>query len=200
MCLFKETLYPDHTTLDIFPMQKVITHDELLTIPGVGKSIAQDLRDIGINNVADLITADPEDLYERSNFVAGTTQDRCLLYVFRCAVYFAKTKKPDPKKLQWWYWKDQPKEPSSYYLYVLHCADDTLYTGITTDIPRRISEHSTGALGAKYTAARRPVKLLYTQKFPDRSSASKAESRVKKMTRVQKREFLTRRGITMTDK
>jgi len=81
-------------------------HD-LMQIPGVGKSIANDLFNIGINNVAGLKNKNPEKLYEKSNRFAGVVQDRCLLYVFRCAVYFAGHKKPDPEKLKWWNWKNQ---------------------------------------------------------------------------------------------
>jgi hypothetical protein len=81
---------------------------ELITIPGVGKSIANDLVNIGINSVADLQGKDPEFLYDQSNQFAGCVQDRCLLYVFRCAVYFAETPGPvqDKVKLKWWNWKD----------------------------------------------------------------------------------------------
>jgi len=80
---------------------------ELQSIPGVGKSIAIDLYDIGIRKVADLKGRDPEILYEKSNRLAGIKQDRCLLYVFRCAVYFATEKLPEPKLLKWWNWKDK---------------------------------------------------------------------------------------------
>jgi len=79
---------------------------ELQRIPGVGPSIARDLVNIGIRRISDLKRRNPEDLYDRSNRFAGTVQDRCLLYVFRCAVYFASTRNPVQKKLQWWYWKD----------------------------------------------------------------------------------------------
>jgi nucleotidyltransferase/DNA polymerase involved in DNA repair len=80
----------------------------LTIIPGVGKSIASDLWHIGIKKVDDLKGQDPEELYELSNRFAGKTQDRCLLYVFRCAVYYAETpeEKQDPEKLKWWNWKD----------------------------------------------------------------------------------------------
>ena len=79
---------------------------ELLTeIPGVGKSIAQDLCNIGIQSVSDLRDKNPEMLYDLSNQYAGITQDRCLLYVFRTAVYFAKGGR-NSKKLKWWNWKD----------------------------------------------------------------------------------------------
>jgi hypothetical protein len=81
---------------------------ELMTIPGVGKSIANDLVQIGIKSVRDLKGKSPQALYDKSNRVAGCVQDRCLLYVFRCAVYFAETpeKKRDAEKLKWWNWKD----------------------------------------------------------------------------------------------
>lgn len=82
---------------------------ELMIIPGVGKSIANDLLNIGIKNIADLKGKNPELLYNKSNQYAGCVQDRCLLYVFKCAVYFAETAvhKRDPEKLKWWYWKDK---------------------------------------------------------------------------------------------
>jgi hypothetical protein len=81
---------------------------ELMIVPGVGKSIAADLRALGIRRVADLRGKDPERLYERSNRLAGEVQDRCLLYVFRCAVYYAGTegRRRNPEKLKWWNWKD----------------------------------------------------------------------------------------------
>ena len=85
---------------------KDIRLEELQQIPGVGPSIAADLMRIGIRRVEDLNGRDPEELYDKSNRAAGVVQDRCLLYVFRCAVYFASTKRPAPEKLQWWYWKD----------------------------------------------------------------------------------------------
>ena len=82
---------------------------ELRSIPGVGKSIANDLWNIGIQKVTDLRGCDPDVLYDLSNKLAETVQDRCLLYVFRCAVYFAETPVDDQDKgkLQWWNWKDQ---------------------------------------------------------------------------------------------
>lgn len=73
-----------------------------------------------------------------------------------------------------------------YYLYILECADQTLYTGITTDLKRRTAEHNKNKLGAKYTATRRPVKIVYSKKYKNRSAALKEEVRVKKLTRQQK--------------
>lgn len=77
-------------------------------IPGVGESIARDLQHIGIARVADLKGKIPELLYAQSNEFAGSTQDRCLLYVFRCAVYYAETpaEQRDKELLKWWNWKD----------------------------------------------------------------------------------------------
>ena len=93
-------------------MTKEQSLKELATIPGVGKSIAADLLNIGIHKITDLKGKDPEKLFELSNKHAGIIQDRCLLYVFRCAVYYAET--PDNKlemdKLKWWYWKDNKQK------------------------------------------------------------------------------------------
>ena len=80
--------------------------DPLQSIPGVGPSIARDLRELGIRRVEDLKGRNPEHLYARSNSLRGVRQDRCLLYVFRCAVYFATATRPDPARLKWWAWKD----------------------------------------------------------------------------------------------
>jgi len=73
-----------------------------------------------------------------------------------------------------------------YYLYILQCSDKTLYTGITVDLARRLKEHNTSKSGAKYTSARRPVKLVYSKKFRNRSTASREESRIKKLSREEK--------------
>lgn len=77
-----------------------------------------------------------------------------------------------------------------YYLYIIECADKTLYTGITTDLERRLCEHNSSSLGAKYTAVRRPVKLVYSEEFADRASASKQEYSIKKLKRAQKIELI----------
>ena len=79
---------------------------ELRRIPGVGKSIAVDLWDLGIRSVAQLDGADPEELYERLCALRGARIDRCMLYVMRCAVYFAAPGPHDPERLKWWAWKD----------------------------------------------------------------------------------------------
>jgi len=73
-----------------------------------------------------------------------------------------------------------------WQVYILECADKTLYTGITVDLARRLQEHNTSKLGAKYTKSRRPVKIVYSKKFRNRSVASIAESKIKKLSRAEK--------------
>lgn len=74
-----------------------------------------------------------------------------------------------------------------YFVYILKCADETFYTGITTELERRIEEHNGSDKGAKYTRMRRPVKLVYSEEYSDRSSASKREYEIKKkMSRAEK--------------
>ncbi|MEK6744225.1 MAG: helix-hairpin-helix domain-containing protein [Nitrospirota bacterium] len=80
---------------------------ELQTIPGIGKRLARNLFDIGIRRVRDLKGRDPERLYKKLNTLRGHHIDRCVLYTFRCAVYFATETKHDPRLLKWWNWKDR---------------------------------------------------------------------------------------------
>jgi nucleotidyltransferase/DNA polymerase involved in DNA repair len=80
---------------------------ELLTIPGIGKSLSRDLVDLGIHRVRDLKGRDPERLYQKLAKLRHTHIDRCVLYTFRCAVYFATETKHDPQLLKWWNWKDR---------------------------------------------------------------------------------------------
>ena len=91
--------------LEIETKNKKNSINELMQIPGVGKSIATDLYNINIKNIAALKNQSPEELYHLSNQFAGVVQDRCLLYVFRCAVYCATEKTHDAEKLKWWNWK-----------------------------------------------------------------------------------------------
>ena len=78
---------------------------DLQVIPGVGKSIAVDLYELGIRRVADLAKQNPERMYARRCTQIGMRIDPCLLYVFRCAVYFASHRTHDLEKLKWWNWK-----------------------------------------------------------------------------------------------
>lgn len=79
-----------------------------------------------------------------------------------------------------------------YSLYLLRCADGTLYTGITTDLARRLQEHNGSPRGAKYTRSRRPVELVYARRFRTRSRASREEARLKKLSRAEKLNLLSR--------
>jgi hypothetical protein len=80
---------------------------ELSRIPSVGPSIAADLYLLGIREVADLPGRDPEKLYEELCHRVGHRVDRCVLYTYRCAVYYASESKHDPDLLKWWNWKDE---------------------------------------------------------------------------------------------
>lgn len=81
---------------------------DLMRIPGVGKKTAEDLTALGYSSVESLAGEDPEDMYFRLCMMQGGDSDRCNLYVYRCAVYFAENegKNPDPELLLWWNWKD----------------------------------------------------------------------------------------------
>ncbi len=78
----------------------------LQEIPGVGPSIAEDLWELGIRKISDLKRRNPQRMYEKRCEQVGTRIDPCLLYVFRCAVYYASHKRHDPRLLKWWNWKD----------------------------------------------------------------------------------------------
>ncbi len=82
------------------------TLKELQRIPGVGKTIAKDLWNLGIRKISDLKGKNPEDLYEDLCEYQGYKVDRCMLYVFRCAVYYASSEVHDKDLLKWWNWKD----------------------------------------------------------------------------------------------
>ena len=71
-------------------------------------------------------------------------------------------------------------------MYVVKCHDNTLYAGVTTDLDRRINEHNSSTKGAKYTMTRRPVRLVYSAEHLNRSKACIAESKFKKLNRIQK--------------
>lgn len=85
------------------------SRDLLQGIPGIGVSLARDLRDLGFNEPVDLRGADPEKMYADLCELRGMHQDRCVLYTFRCAVYYASTASPDPHLLKWWNWKDRTR-------------------------------------------------------------------------------------------
>ncbi|MBK6606042.1 MAG: pathogenicity locus [Leptospiraceae bacterium] len=84
---------------------------ELRKIPGVGKVVAQDLLNLGFQSISDLKGQNPEEMYIHHNEIKGSVQDICMLYTFRCAVYFAETPqtKQELEKLKWWNWMDKEK-------------------------------------------------------------------------------------------
>ena len=76
---------------------------------------------------------------------------------------------------------------ADWFVYMLRCADESLYTGITTDIPRRMAEHNgEGGLGARYTRSRRPVTLVYSEPADHRAAAARREAAIKRLDRTRK--------------
>ena len=93
-------------------MNKTISDKEkvlrqLQSIPGIGKACSLDLWNIGIRDISDLAGQNPSVLYDKLNIHSGVRHDICMLYTFRCAVYFATEANHERKKLNWWYWKDK---------------------------------------------------------------------------------------------
>ena len=87
-------------------MKRTNALKEFQRIPGVGPSIAKDLVDLGYSHISELQHAAPEDMYHKLCMLRGITIDKCVLYVFREAVYFASHEQHDPNLLKWWNWKD----------------------------------------------------------------------------------------------
>lgn len=85
----------------------------------------------------------------------------------------------------------KPEAGSAWTVYILRCADGSLYTGIARDVARRVKEHnSNGRLAARYTRSRRPVVLVYREPAATRSAASQREYRIKRMTRFDKQRLV----------
>ena len=84
---------------------------------------------------------------------------------------------------------------SNWYLYIVECNDGSLYTGITTDLDRRVKEHNESKRGAKYTRSRRPVTLMMAEEHNSRALAASAEARIKSLTRKQKLELIRTSGV-----
>lgn len=84
---------------------------------------------------------------------------------------------------------------SQWYVYVVECADETLYTGITTDVQRRVHEHNHTARAARYTRARRPVEVVASWSYDNRSEAASAEWHFKQLSRAEKLERVEQRGV-----
>ncbi len=77
-----------------------------------------------------------------------------------------------------------------WYVYIIRCTDNSLYTGVTTDVDRRFKEHTEGKVGAKYTRANKPEKLVYAKEFAGRSEAQIEEARIKKLSKVEKEKLV----------
>jgi putative endonuclease len=78
-----------------------------------------------------------------------------------------------------------------WYVYIVRCSDDSLYTGVARDLQQRIRQHNEGKRGARYTRGRRPVALVYHEAMPDRAAAQQREYRIKQLSRVQKQRLIT---------
>ena len=87
-------------------MKKELDKNDLKNIPGVGERIEKHLWNIGIYNIGDLKNQNAENLYLRDSLYKGFEDDRCLLYVYRMAIYYANNDIHEPEKLKWWNWKD----------------------------------------------------------------------------------------------
>lgn len=83
------------------------TEKEFQIIPGIGKKLSQELLDLGYRKVSELRGEDPEIMYQNLMTLRGHHIDRCVLYVFRCAVYFSSHSKHETELLKWWNWKDK---------------------------------------------------------------------------------------------
>lgn len=82
---------------------------------------------------------------------------------------------------------------TSWFVYILRCADGTFYTGVTTDVERRVQTHNESPTGAKYTKARRPVVLVWSEPAADRSTAQKREAAIKQLSRTEKELLINER-------
>jgi len=102
---FQEKVKEERNAMD--ETEKRTALKEFQGIPGVGKTISLDLWNMGFRAVQDLQNQDPEELYARLCIQQGAQVDRCMLYVFRCAVYYATNEVHDAELLKWWNWKDR---------------------------------------------------------------------------------------------
>lgn len=89
----------------------------------------------------------------------------------------------------------EPEVSAPWWVYILRCADGTLYTGIAADVAKRAAAHNSGK-GAKYTRSRRPVEVVYREQQPDKSAALRREYAIKHLTRAEKRKMIEKAGFT----
>lgn len=92
-----------------------------------------------------------------------------------------------------------PGAAQQWFVYVVECIDGTLYTGVTTDVTRRVREHNEGKRGAKYTRSRRPVKLRFARACDTRSDALKEEIRIKRLKRCEKQRMIRGEDLVVKD-
>jgi putative endonuclease len=92
---------------------------------------------------------------------------------------------------------DESLHQRHWCVYMVRCIDGSLYTGITTDPTRRLAEHNGSTRGARYTRTRRPVSFVYLSSWPDRSSASRHEWKIKQMCRTAKESLITSRAVDL---
>lgn len=102
-----DEIFNEEITKRLENLQSTSSKTDLITIPSVGENIKEDLLNIGITCVEDLVGKNPEELYIQDCQYKGFQEDKCQLYVFRTAVYYAENETHDTEKLKWWYWKDK---------------------------------------------------------------------------------------------
>lgn len=85
---------------------------------------------------------------------------------------------------------ENPLPLLDWHTYILECRDGSLYTGVTTDVERRVAEHNGTPRGARYTRGRRPVVLVYSEAHGDRQAACRAEARIKRLSRPAKQQLI----------
>ena len=105
-CIMSELMTCDHVEENITMYQQLTPKTDLCAIPGVGPNMKQHMIRLGYHWVEDLKQANPEEMYQQDCILHGGQLDRCVLYVYRLAVYFATTPNPELQKLKWWYWKE----------------------------------------------------------------------------------------------
>ena len=101
-----ELMTCDHVEENINIYQQLTPKTDLCAIPGVGPNMKQHMIRLGYHWVEDLKQANPDEMYQQDCILHGGQLDRCVLYVYRLAVYFSTTPNPEPQKLKWWYWKE----------------------------------------------------------------------------------------------
>lgn len=105
-CMMSELMTCENVEQNIKMYHQITPKTDLCTIPGVGLNMKQHMINLGYHWVEDLKQANPEEMYQQDCILHGTELDRCVLYVYRLAVYFATTPSPEQEKLTWWYWKE----------------------------------------------------------------------------------------------